>query len=100
MIGPINSKRPAKDAGPDSWPHQDFSTANKTFLKRGWDRVAFQKLPSGRWMQALVSRDNKFVKLLSTVMVDGGVKVEVDRWEKSARSYRKVTTRPNLLVTN
>ena len=93
MIGPINAKRPTKNAGRDSWPHQTFTESDKKFLPRGWDRVAFQEMPSGRWMQSLVWRDNKFVKLLSTVFLGNDVKQEVSRWEKNTHSYRKVTAR-------
>ena len=92
-IGPINAKCPAKNAGPNSWPHQEFSVKDKNFLARGWDRVAYQKLPSGRWLQALVWRDNKFVKILSNVFIGNPVKLEVDRWDKDTRAYRKVRTK-------
>ena len=81
-IGPINAKRPAKNAGANSWHHQQFKQSDKRFLPRGWDRVTYQQMPSGRWLMALVWRDNKFVKMLTSVYVAGGVKKEVQRWDK------------------
>lgn len=47
-------------------------------------------MPTGRWMQAVFWRDNKFVKLLSTVYVGAGVKKEVKRWDKQSHARRKV----------
>lgn len=38
---------------------------------------------------ALVWRDNKFVKMLTTVFVSDGVKKEVQRWDKVSRSHRQ-----------
>ena len=68
-VGPINASKPAKGAGPNSWPMQKFKKTDTNYLPRGWDRVAFTKLQRGGWMQSVTWRDNKFVKLLSTVFI-------------------------------
>ena len=93
-VGPINTKssKSPNTRTKNSWPHQDYTEGDKRFLPRGWDRVMYQKMASGRWMQSLVWRDNKFVKILSTVhVVDGSkAKTEVQRWIKQERKHRMV----------
>ena len=46
-VGPINTTKPAKGAGPNSWPFQKFNNNATKYLQRGWDRVAFSKLGRG-----------------------------------------------------
>ena len=50
-VGPIRASKPAKGAGPDSWPHQKFKPHHKAYFARGWDRISYQKLKRGAWMQ-------------------------------------------------
>ena len=66
-VGPINASKPDKGGGPNSWPLQNFKTSDTKYLPRGWDRLAFTKLERGGWLQALTWRDNKFVKILSSI---------------------------------
>ena len=51
FVGPINASKPEKGGGPNSWPHQKFKARDTNFLPRGWDRVAFNELESGGWLQ-------------------------------------------------
>ena len=68
-VGPINASKPTKGGGPNSWPLQKFKKTDTRYLGRGWDRLAFTPLQNGGWLQALTWRDNKFVKLLSSVFL-------------------------------
>ena len=78
-VGPINSAKPNKGAGPNSWPNQKFKKSDVRYLSRGWDKAAFQKLGRNGVMQAITWLDNKFVKLLCTMHITNG-KETVLRW--------------------
>ena len=68
-VGPINASKPSKGGGPNSWPHQKFKSSDTKYLRRGWDRTAFTPMQRGGWLQAVTWRDNKFVKMLSSVYI-------------------------------
>lgn len=68
-VGPINVGKPDNGGGPNSWPIQNFKKTDTRYLPRGWDRLAFSKTERNGWLQALTWRDNKFVKMLSTVFI-------------------------------
>lgn len=68
-VGPINATKPSKGGGVNSWPLQQFKQTDTRYLVRGWDQLAFTKLERGGWLQALTWRDNKFVKMLSSVFL-------------------------------
>lgn len=91
-VGPINAQKPSQNPTANSWPHQKFKSGDKSYLQRGWDRVAYQKMPSGNWLQATVWRDNKFVKMLSSCYVTNGVE-RVTRWMRAAGKYMSVPAR-------
>ena len=96
-VGPINASKPNKGGDANSWPHQKFKTSAKEYLARGWERCAYTKLDHVAggdvgWMQALIWRDNKFVKLLATVYVASTIE-NVRRWVRQAGQYEKIKAR-------
>ena len=78
-VGPINKSKPDKGGDKNSWPIQTFQQNDTRYLPRGWYRIAFSPLQRGGWLQALTWRDNRFVKLLSSIYITGD-EVEVLRF--------------------
>ena len=91
-VGPVNAQKPKEGGGKNSWSHQKYEDKHCKYLPRGWDRCAFSPIDGGGWLQAIVWRDNKFVKLLSTVFLTRGVKT-VKRWSKPAKNHAQITVR-------
>ena len=83
-VGPINARKPKSGGDKNSWPLHNLESKHTTFLPRGWHRSAFSPLEGGGWLQAVVWRDSKFVKILSTVHIYNGVDATVKRWSRAA----------------
>lgn len=94
-VGPINAGKPAKGAGPDSWPLQNFKSSDTKYVPRGWDRIAFTKLQRGGWLQALTWRDNKFVKILSSVFLTNEVDTVLRYEEVTSHDTRTISNTPS-----
>ena len=93
-VGPINARGGSR--GPLAWPHQKYDAKHTAYLPRGWFRAAYRKMQGGKWMQAAVWRDSKFVKILSTThMLNGNCKVK--RWIRAAKDRLPVEA-PHVVV--
>ena len=78
-VGPINKSKPDKGGDKNSWPIQTFKQNDTRYLPRGWYRIAYQAMQRGGYLQALTWRDNRFVKMLSSIYITGD-EVEVLRF--------------------
>jgi hypothetical protein len=95
-LGMFNGAKPEK-ATADSWPHRDRKGNDFRINGRGWSKVSYQHLGAGISMMAMTWRDNKFVKMLSTVFLKKE-RSNVKRWVADERGRIDVECRYSLLM--
>lgn len=93
-VGPVNARKPKSGGHSNSWSLQNLEYKHTAYLPRGWYRTAYSPIDGGGWLQALVWRDSKFVKMLSTVHIYDKTPCKVLRWVRAVGEKVPVDTLP------